>query len=238
MERGGILPRRSAPAGSCLDSENSRYMGTDETAERLNRLLTTAHVQRMRGNLDEAYSACEEAVTLDPESAVALDMLGDLQVARGELEPAMVHFRKAFQLDPRPATEEKIAVLALRIDEKKRGEAGADSLFPDATRKHLNPSLACALSMLFPGLGQLYNGEYRKGLAFVIIWALLLPNLYLVVTAFLGPLVGHGPRNIAGFVWLLALLQMGVVVASLIDASLSAVAINRGKTQEKSGWEV
>jgi TM2 domain-containing membrane protein YozV len=213
-------------------------MGTDETAERVNRLLTTAHVQRMRGNLDEAHRACEEAITLEPENAVALDMLGDLEAARGELDTAMLRYRKAFQLDPRPATEEKIALLALRIDEKRRGEAGADSLFPDATRRRLNPSLACALSMLFPGLGQLYNGEYRKGLAFIIIWVLLLPNLYLVVSAIIGPLVGHGPRHIPGFVWLIALLQAGVVIASLMDASLAAVAINRGKTQEKSGWEV
>lgn len=213
-------------------------MSTDETAERVDRLLTTAHVQRMRGNLEEARRACEEAVALDPECAAAHEMLGDLAAAREELEAAMKHYREAFRLDGKPATEEKIALLALRIDERKRGELSTGTRSPSGSRKRLNPSLACMLSMLFPGLGQLYNGEYRKGLVFALLWVLLLPNLYAVFSALLSPLVGHGSKPISGFAWFIALGQIGLVVVALTDASLSAVAINRGKTQEKSGWEI
>jgi tetratricopeptide (TPR) repeat protein len=213
-------------------------MSTDETAERVDRLLTTAHVQRMRGNLEEARRACEEAVALDPECATALDMLGDLAAAREELEAAMKHYREAFRLDGKPATEEKIALLALRIDERKRGELSTGTRSPSGSRKRLNPSLACALSMLFPGLGQLYNGEYRKAAGFALLWVLLLPNLYAVFSALLSPLSGHGAKPVSGMTWLLALVQIGVVVVALTDASLSAVAINRGKTQGKSGWEI
>lgn len=215
-------------------------METEQNAEKAHRLLTTARVHQMRGNLEEAFAACREAVVLDPDNAAALEMLGDLQAARGEPEAAIDSYRASFQRDARPAVEEKIALMALRIQEKKLGDLGGpDSSSATGARKRVNPSLACALSMLFPGLGQLYNGEYKKGFAFIAVWALLAPNLYLMVMAFVGPLFGHKGGYTPAIAWFLGFIQMGVYIAALMDASLGAVAINRGKSSpEKSGWEV
>ena len=215
-------------------------MEAEQNAEKAHRLLTTARVHQMRGNLEEAYSSCREAVALDPNNAAALEILGDLEAARGEFDQAIEHFRASFRADARPAVEEKIALMALRIDEKKRGGYDySDGLLDAGDRKHVNPSLACAMSMLFPGLGQFYNGEYKKGMVFLLLWMALLPYLYLVVMAFVGPLFGHGARHTSGGAWLFGLVAVGVYITALTDASLSAVAINRWKSpREKSGWEV
>jgi TM2 domain-containing membrane protein YozV len=32
-----------------------------------------------------------------------------------------------------------------------------------------NPALACVLSLLWPGIGQIYNGQTGKGIGFIII---------------------------------------------------------------------
>ncbi|NLC57125.1 MAG: tetratricopeptide repeat protein [Armatimonadetes bacterium] len=216
-------------------------MDAQQAAEKADRLLTLANVYRMRGNTAEAARTCQEALAADPDNAVAHELMGDLQAAQGQLDSAMAHYRQAFTLDPRPGTEEKIALLALRIDQEKRlGPGAGGSGLPTASRKHLNPSLACLLSMLFPGLGQFYNGEYRKGLPLVVIWLVLLYNLYYLMGALFGPLLGMDDRAaIPGFAWVIGLVQVGVMVYSLVDASLSAVAINRGETPgKKSGWEI
>ena len=122
---------------------------------------------------------------------------------------AMKHYREAFRLDG-AGNREKIALLALRIDERKRGELSTETRSPSGSRKRLNPSLACALSMLFPGLGQLYNGEYRKAAGFALLWVLLLPNLYAVFSALLSPLSGHGAKPVSGMTWFIALGAIGV----------------------------
>ncbi len=38
-----------------------------------------------------------------------------------------------------------------------------------ANIKKKNPKIAVIASLIFPGLGQIYNGELRKGIGFIII---------------------------------------------------------------------
>ena len=106
-------------------------MDAQQAAEKADRLLTLANVYRMRGNTAEAARTCQEALAADPDNAVAHELMGDLQAAQGQLDSAMAHYRQAFTLDPRPGTEEKIALLALRIDQEKRlGPARAAAACP------------------------------------------------------------------------------------------------------------
>lgn len=74
-----------------------------------------------------------------------------------------------------------------------------------------NPLAAFVLSLVFPGLGQLYNGQNRKGVTLIIAYVIA---------------------------WILSLILVGIVLAILIwiygmyDAFTSAKAINRGEPLE------
>ena len=51
----------------------------------------------------------------------------------------------------------------------------------DVTRMH-NPGLAAVLSLLIPGVGQFYNGDFLRGL----FWLIITPGLWIGSGGFLG----------------------------------------------------
>lgn len=51
-------------------------------------------------------------------------------------------------------------------------------------RKHRHPELAAFLSLVLPGLGQIYNGQIAKGLAFFLTFWLVIPWLYSAYDAY------------------------------------------------------
>jgi tetratricopeptide (TPR) repeat protein len=224
-------------------------MESDPKAETLHRLLTTANLQRMRGDLSAAMATCQEVLQADPENATALDLMGDLLAQKGELDAAMEHYQKAFKREPRAATEEKIARLALRIQAEKERSDTAPAWEPGISpQRRLNPSVACGLSMLFPGLGQLYNGQHVKGFVLFGGWlgcivafgTLVAPHYRAIRYALMGSVgeMGAGPP-VPPWVWALLAFMAIVWAYALIDASLTANSINRGLAGGgKTGWEV
>lgn len=44
-----------------------------------------------------------------------------------------------------------------------------------------NEGLAAILSLLFPGLGQLYNGETNKGILFIVVGIVLAITIFLII---------------------------------------------------------
>lgn len=221
-------------------------MEPNPVQETVTRLLTTANLNRMRGKLEEAVAACQQAVDLAPNDPSAHELLGDLLVAQNKLPEGMEHYKHAFDLAAKPATEEKIARLALRIDaEKYLGVPAAE--VPAGPRRRLNPSWACGLSLLFPGLGQLYNGEHIKGaLLFgggvILLLGNLLtaaPNARALQAAFMGSARGMAAPPLPPSFWLFSVLLTGVWLYGMLDAPIRAAALNRGEQPGgKSGWEV
>ena len=47
---------------------------------------------------------------------------------------------------------------------------------------HHNPGLACVLSLILPGVGQFYNGEFLRGL----FWIIITPGLWIGTGGTLG----------------------------------------------------
>ncbi|MDD1664888.1 MAG: zinc ribbon domain-containing protein [Methanomicrobiales archaeon] len=94
-----------------------------------------------------------------------------------------------------------------------------------------NPLVAVALSFLFPGWGQWYNGRRWDGLKFFGASALL--AVIMVVSAFL--MMGQGFTAIALSV-VLSLAALGIWIYGMYDAYRTAERINRGETafQRKS----
>ena len=51
-----------------------------------------------------------------------------------------------------------------------------------------NPGAAAVLSVLFTGLGQIYNGQIGKGIAFMIVGAVLVATMLMLIGFVLYPL--------------------------------------------------
>lgn len=68
-----------------------------------------------------------------------------------------------------------------------------------------NPGIAIVLSFFFPGLGQLYNGEIKKGILFIVCYAISIVLMFVIIGFFT-----------AFIVWIWA----------MVDANSSAKRIN------------
>jgi tetratricopeptide (TPR) repeat protein len=140
--------------------------------DRVAALLREAHLLRMRSRFVEAEEKVREAVALAPEDPAALEMLGDLLAEKGSIAEAVEIYRRAMERAPgRAVLEEKHARLVLMLADQQQERALAQMLLEDPRRagsgRRRNPMHAFLLSAFLPGLGQLYNGEYLKGVLFL-----------------------------------------------------------------------
>lgn len=128
------------------------------SGDEVERLLTQANVERVRGNFLTARRLLEQALQKAPERADIHELLGDVYKAVGDLSTALECYKKARELDPtRRSVEEKFASTLLEIN-------------PPAVPEEVpflpkNPTLAVILSALLPGAGQVYNEQWLKGIA-------------------------------------------------------------------------
>ena len=53
--------------------------------------------------------------------------------------------------------------------------------------KEKNPGVAAVLSFIYPGLGQIYNEEIKKGIIFVVIGIALVFSMFLLIGFILYP---------------------------------------------------
>lgn len=108
---------------------------------------------------------------------------------------------------------------------------------PPAQRRR-NPTLAATLSIL-PGLGQVYNLQVRKAIAFFLLWLLTLGPSVLLIMA--GENFGHHlllDKQFGGFLLLafasiiafLVLFLLGLTfwAAAIVDARRSARELSEG----------
>jgi len=126
----------------------------------------------MRGRFVEAEDKVREAVALAPGDPAALEMLGDLLAEKGSIAEAVALYQRALERGPgRAALEEKHARLVLILAEQQHERALAQLLLENpgraASGRRRNPTHAFFLSAFLPGLGQIYNGEYLKGVLFL-----------------------------------------------------------------------
>ena len=136
--------------------------------------------------LDEAEQAVLKLEEVAPNSTTTWELRGDALLAQGNLAEASEAFQKALELEPANAdAERKYAALQLDLSQAQREremlESGDLEQFRGAVQKE--PGAAAVRSAFFPGLGQVYKGEYEKGVAmFVAAFVLLIPAVRLVVT--------------------------------------------------------
>ncbi|HIE08354.1 MAG TPA: tetratricopeptide repeat protein [Armatimonadetes bacterium] len=81
------------------------FVTPEEEERQFKKLLDRAFELSERGEVEEAISACEEALKLRPTATTALSLLGSLYERKGEKEKAIECYRKVVLLDPNAAAE-------------------------------------------------------------------------------------------------------------------------------------
>ena len=150
-------------------------------AEAARRQLTAANIALRRGQLAEAQRAIQDALEYLPDDPAALEMQGDVCLARGDFDGAAAAYRTALDREPGRATaENKLARATLRRSEdQRRSTLGVAYASEDralmrggAEEDRGRQTRLAVLSGLLPGLGQLVGGEFVKGAILLIVYGL------------------------------------------------------------------
>ena len=187
---------------------------TDLEKEEFARLYDTVRRALHVNRAGLAAGAAEELLAKYPGSTTAHELMGDVLVAQGKRAAAKAEYRTAMDLEPANAdAERKWAEVMLTIGQADRTrqmlESGQFAELRGAPQK--DPGGAAMRSMFFPGLGQLYNGEYEKGLATVLVSL---------------PLFGCLVSGIANFIGTLAVVKDRLpVTMSTLQVTLAVVGL-------------
>lgn len=194
-----------------------------EEKEKADRLLTRANLARRRGQYQEAEQACREAIELTPSDAVALELYGDILQSCGRVDDALYAYEQAKKADPSRATAEK-KYAELMLMQNREVELLRMEYIPR------NPRVAVLFTALFPGGGQLYNGEATKGLLIAVTMLVLVLILGWTPLGF----PGVGEKGITVWLVLFTLLALAVYIYAVVDANIGA----GGSRRPRSGWEI
>lgn len=142
---------------------------TAEQSDAAESLIRQANLAKIRGLLDQYEKTIHEAVELAPGSTFVQEALGDLYLSQRRVRNAKDAFHLAFQLDSTNASAERKygeAVLAVQL-----------ALDPNFLSQPADDSLASGramllMSFLVPGLGQIVQGDTRKGYGLLAAWSL------------------------------------------------------------------
>lgn len=215
--------------------------------DKVRSLLSAAALCNRRLQWEEALKKCQEALALDSQSAEAHELVGDILQAMGNWDGALQSYKTAQALNPkRTVLEEKIGLVSIELDQMALREARREQLKADPSQlkwEERDPRVACLLSVLVPGLGQIYNRDYVKA---GIILGVFLGSLTIFVWVFHGALdtvsaqvtfsrkldalinymQSWSALQLLGML-LNSLLPVGLWGYSLIEAPLRAKQINR-----------
>lgn len=197
-----------------------------EQEQEIDKLLISANLHRMRGQLTDAEQDCRKAISISPKDAVIREMLGDILYEAGKLDAAQSEYRTAMEMAPRRASAEtKYAKVTLEIAEREREKAIAREIIenPHKYLGHKRRPAFAILSAVIPGLGQFYNGDLTKAL---VIWGVM-------ILFFLSWALPHhypkGVRTVQEFIYytnpavlVLGILFIMVYFYGLIDAAVTA----------------
>jgi hypothetical protein len=225
------------------------------------RLLSLATVQRMRAQILDSRASLQKALIVSegmpgPQVAPIHEMLGDMLAAEERWEQAAAAYEQAQILDPaRASAERKFGEMTLRIADEKAmaklggmaGAGGSDAITSGAQGKR-NPGFAMILSLIVPGFGQFYNGQFIKactclGIFVIAIFLITMTPEIKALRCLFTPTAGCRGLSVSPFTWFCVLAASGAWLFSLVDAPISAsktqdTSSETGPVVDKSGWEV
>jgi tetratricopeptide (TPR) repeat protein len=154
----------------------------DRTHGQLEQLLARVQVLMRAGNLAAAEKSATHLVEVFPQSTSAHEQLGDVLYAMGNSAQARKHYKRAMDIEPANAdAERKFAAALLNISPAERRRQMIHQLVAGSEDHAVSPRRpvnAILAAIAFPGMGQLYNRQYEKGLAIFAAEAVLLILLF------------------------------------------------------------
>ncbi|MBP8951542.1 MAG: hypothetical protein KBI47_04055 [Armatimonadetes bacterium] len=140
--------------------------------DRMAELCDVVRIALARNDGAEAVRAAESLLEAYPESTTAHELMGDALMLAGKRTRAKDEYKRAMEIEPANAdAERKFAEAMLFIGQVERTRdiltSGDISMLRGAV--HKDPKHAAMRSVLFPGLGQLYNGDYERGVITVLL---------------------------------------------------------------------
>ncbi len=170
-------------------------------------LLRDASLLRRRERFGEAEEKCRQALALTPKDSAALEFLGDVLQGVARTDEALAAYKRALEADPKRSSAEGKYADLLTLQENY------SSYDPEEVAK--NPWAATLLSGLFPGIGQIYNGETIKGVFFF--------GLIAACYAYHGATHAPVPKGKMDWSQIMLLIIVGVIwIVSMADASSTA----------------
>lgn len=131
----------------------------------LERLLSEIYIRLRQGRHVEAAQRLAQAKILAPTHPAVVEIEGDIAMAQGRFHTAKDLYRKALDADPANGKlEEKFATALVQTmtPQLNLQRLPDDSLWSNRVPRH--PLSSTLLSAVFPGIGQIYNGDWLKGL--------------------------------------------------------------------------
>jgi TM2 domain-containing membrane protein YozV len=191
-------------------------------------LLRQVNVQRMRGQWLDAEVTCRKALTVAPTDLGTHVMFVDILIELGKTDEALAEIKAALLLAPgNPNLETKYAKLVLQKGEAAYQMAMARDMLENPhkyrTASRRKPGLALFLSLMMPGLGQLYNQEFVKA-------GILFGTLILLIVSY-GLFQAPYPTTVTitdflkytnGFVQAIGIMTLGAYIYGIADAVVSA----------------
>ncbi len=214
-------------------------------------LLGRATLLRVRGEHEKALEIAYEAVGVDNANWEAHELLGDLLVSVNRPEQALESYGRARELNrSRVALEDKVARAALKRAARLNAVALSQAYLDGTAKSDMakrNPAYAALLSLLLPGLGQVYNAQLVKGMTMLFTYTLCFAlSVLAVLRDFAARAPGprgilYGPRIdtsailstlFTGVTAIWVVLLLALWVYSVVDA---AVRAGRTQTADDSG---
>jgi tetratricopeptide (TPR) repeat protein len=164
-----MSPGDSARATEAAVADEERNLTEEECQELQDQVQLALHL----GRGEEALELARRLAAAQPGSTTAHELLADALVKAGELEEAEAEYRHAAEVEPANAdAQRKLGEVVLRrrsLDfERQLLQMGMDDRSARGAGR-VEPDGAALRSGLFPGLGQLYVGDYEKGAALAVV---------------------------------------------------------------------
>lgn len=143
----------------------------------LGKLYAQARRALTQGDVARAADLADQATSLAPDTTSTEELLGDVALARKCYSEARDHYHRALEIEPANVdAERKYGEAVLMLARGERLRARVAEVAEDPTRlqrSHKIPWVAAFYSII-PGLGQIYNRQYEKGLALIAAGLILL----------------------------------------------------------------
>jgi len=203
----------------------------DEALRRhqLDRLAAAANIHLRRQEYHEALAALEQIIALDPRQHSIHRAIGDIRLAHGKAPDALAAYERALELAPGNLEYERcVAAAKLKVAETEQTRKRVMDLADHPEARKVSPkrlAYAAGAALVFPGLGQLHNGDYVKGGVLAALGGVDLVCLIWMMVEFALPKVRGGDFS-TGY-GIAALVACGVMVGLIAYGVMDAVAVAR-----------